>query len=55
MDILKIKQLRDNIWALDEVNKTVMYVVNGSEKALLVDTGFGLSDLKKTVTFVRGI
>lgn len=54
MDILKIKQLRDNIWALDEVNKTVMYVVNGSEKALLVDTGFGLSDLKKTVRDLCG-
>ncbi len=54
MQALKIIQLRPDIWALDEVAKTVMYVVNGSEKVMLVDTGFGLSDLKQVICDLCG-
>lgn len=54
MDTLKITQLRPDLWALDEVGKTVMYVINGSAAALLIDTGFGLSDLKGTVKKLCG-
>ena len=47
MDTLKVIPLRPDLWALDEVGKTIMYVINGRDKALLVDTGFGLSDLRR--------
>jgi glyoxylase-like metal-dependent hydrolase (beta-lactamase superfamily II) len=46
MDALKTTQLHENVWVLDEVGKTNMYLVKGSRKALLIDTGFGLADLK---------
>lgn len=49
MEKLKRVPLRPNLWALDEVGKTIMYVINGREKALLLDTGFGLTDLKAVV------
>ena len=49
MDTLKVIPLRPDLWALDEVGKTIMYVINGRDKALLVDTGFGLSDLRRIV------
>lgn len=54
MDTLKIVPLRPDLWALDEVGKTIMYVINGREKALLLDTGFGLSDLKHAVRELCG-
>lgn len=49
MEKLKTIPLRPDLWALDEVGKTIMYVINGRDKALLLDTGFGLTDLKKVV------
>lgn len=45
----KVIKLREDLWALDEAGKTVMYVINGRKKALLIDTGLGLTDLKETV------
>ena len=52
MDTLKVIPLRPDLWALDEVGKTIMYVINGRDKALLVDTGFAGRKklLWKTVT-----
>lgn len=54
MEKLKISPLRKNLWALDEVGKTVMYLINGKSRALLIDTGFGLCDLKQTVRELCG-
>ena len=54
MEILKKVLLRPDLWALDEVGKTVMYLINGDDKALLIDTGFGLSDLKSIVRELCG-
>lgn len=49
MEALTVIPLRPGLWALDEVGKTVMYLIDGRDAVLLIDTGFGLSDLKKTV------
>ena len=45
----EIYRIKDNLWAIDEIRKTTLYVYEGSEKVLLLDTGFGLLDLKKLV------
>ena len=45
----EIYRIKDNLWAIDEIRKTMLYVYEGSEKVLLLDTGFGLLDLKKLV------
>ena len=42
MDLYRVVPLRENLWAISEVGKTVMYVINGKDKALLLDTGFGM-------------
>lgn len=47
MDYLKKTLIRPNLWVLDEIGKTVMYLIDGTDKVLLIDTGFGLSDLNK--------
>ena len=40
----------ERLWALDEIRRTTMFVVNGDDRAMLVDTGFGLSDLRGIVS-----
>ena len=45
----EIYKVRDNLWAIDEIRKTTMYVYEGKERVLLLDTGFGLLDLKELV------
>ena len=46
----EIYQIRENLWAIDEIRKTTLYVYAGREKVLLLDTGFGLLDLKQLVS-----
>lgn len=45
-EIYQVHQIKENLWAIDEVGKTLMYLYAGEETALLLDTGFGLTDLK---------
>ena len=52
-------KVRDNVWALfqesmDGAGDLWMYVVNGPEKVLIVDTGFGVGDLKGLVQHLVG-
>jgi glyoxylase-like metal-dependent hydrolase (beta-lactamase superfamily II) len=54
MQVLKTIQLAENLWALDEISKTNMFVIKGNKYALLIDTGFGLSDLKQLVKGLCG-
>lgn len=42
----ELHRIRDGLWAVDEIGRTTMYIVEGSRKVLLLDTGLGLTDLK---------
>ncbi len=44
-----VQKITDSIYAIDEFGTDIMYLVIGQEKAMLVDTGAGLGELKKTV------
>lgn len=54
MQLSRIIPLEKDLWAVNEIDKTVMYVINGTEKVLLLDTGLGLTDLKKTILELCG-
>ena len=46
----RIEKLNDQTWFIEEYDRTAsayMYLLTGSEKALLIDTGFGTIPLKK--------
>ncbi|HEY5563307.1 MAG TPA: MBL fold metallo-hydrolase [Clostridiaceae bacterium] len=43
----KVKKLTDTVWYISDNNFDLMYLIAGSEKALLIDTGYGLGDLPK--------
>lgn len=49
MELSKVVQLDKNLWAVNEMDKTLMYFINGGSKVLLIDTGFGLTDLKAVI------
>jgi len=54
MDTLRIEQIKENLWALDELGNDTMFVYKGSNKVLLFDTGFGTADLKSVVKDLAG-
>ena len=54
MELYRVIPLRENLWAISEVGKTVMYVVNGEKKALLLDTGFGMVPLRQVASQLCG-
>lgn len=53
-EITCIKQLDDQLWAVDEQQKVTLFIINGSEKVLLIDTGSGLINLKKVIRDLCG-
>ena len=46
-DIEKISKGQYDIWKINERREATMYLVCGSEKAVLIDTAYGLTDLKE--------
>lgn len=50
--IYDVKQISDHIWTITEVDSVILYLIVGSEKALLIDTGYGYGDLK---SIIKGI
>jgi len=48
-----IEQLADNLWVLEEMGSNI-FIVKGEEKVLIVDTAYGLTDLKSVVRDLCG-
>ena len=46
---LEISQLEDKVWVVETTDKTTMYIIEGNDKALLIDTGTKCADLDKVV------
>lgn len=44
-----ITQISDGIWAIDEFSMSYLYVIEGTDQAVILDTGTGVSDLKAVV------
>jgi len=51
----KIRQITDTIYSIDDNGDNVIYLVIGSEKALLIDTGWGIGDLKEVVSNITSL
>lgn len=54
MELTKVVQLEQDLWAINELDKTTMYLINGTDKVLLIDTGLGISDLKNIIRRLCG-
>jgi hydroxyacylglutathione hydrolase len=51
-DKLAITKLEDNMWLIETSDNCTMYLVEGSQKALLVDTGTKVEKLDTVVRFI---
>lgn len=49
MQLYEVVQLDNNLWAVNEVEKTIMYFINGKDRVLLIDTGLDLTPLKEVI------
>lgn len=54
MKFTEVVRLEKDIWAINEMERTIMYVINGTKKVLLIDTGFGITPLKKVIRDLCG-
>ncbi|NQT24245.1 MBL fold metallo-hydrolase [candidate division KSB1 bacterium] len=45
----EVLQITDHVWRIDDHGRDNIYLVEGDEKALLIDTGTGVADLKGLV------
>lgn len=46
---LEISKLEDKVWVIETTDKTTMYLIEGNDKALLIDTGTKCADLDKVI------
>ena len=49
-DWLIVRQLDAQTWAIDDRGEDICYLVCGDKQCLLIDTGWGIGDLKSLVT-----
>ena len=54
VEVVHVSQVEDNVYALNEAGKTVMYLIVGKKAGLLLDTGFGLCPLEPMVRKILG-
>lgn len=45
--IYQIEEVKDGIWHIDESGLASAYIVKGSERGIIIDTGTGVDNLKK--------
>ena len=50
----RTREVLASTWAIDDHGHDVMWLLRGTERALLVDTGFGVSDLAALATEIMG-
>ncbi|MCX6221136.1 MAG: MBL fold metallo-hydrolase [Bacteroidia bacterium] len=46
---LEISQLEDHVWVIETTDKTSMYIIEGTDKAMLIDTGTKCEKLDEVV------
>ena len=45
-------QIKKGIWEIDEFDAASMFLIEGTEKAMLIDTGMGIGDLRGAVEMI---
>jgi hydroxyacylglutathione hydrolase len=48
-DDLEISQLEDHVWVIETTDKTTMYLIEGTKKAMLIDTGTKCEKLDEVI------
>lgn len=53
-DDLTISKLEDQVWVVETSDNTTMYIIEGTEKAMLIDAGTKCAELDKVVRKITG-
>ena len=51
---LTISKLEDNMWIVETIDNTTMYIVEGKQKSMLIDTGTRVQKLDEVVRKITG-
>jgi glyoxylase-like metal-dependent hydrolase (beta-lactamase superfamily II) len=54
-EIFKTRLIADRIWSIDGPANDLMYLVEGNQKAMLVDTGMGIGDLFNEISAITNL
>src|SRR5665811_1138822 len=46
---LEISKLSDKLWVVETTDKTTMYIIEGNDKAMLIDTGTKCEKLNEVI------
>jgi glyoxylase-like metal-dependent hydrolase (beta-lactamase superfamily II) len=47
-----VKEAAKKVWQIDDNGEDTIYLVEGNDKALLIDTGWGIADLSKLISAI---
>lgn len=48
----QVSEIAKNTWVINEAGMTAMFLLKGNKRALLIDTGVGMTDLKKLISWL---
>ena len=48
----QVMEIAKDTWVINEAGMTAMFLLKGTERALLIDTGVGMTDLKKLISWL---
>ena len=48
----QVTEIAKDTWVINEAGMTAMFLLKGTERALLIDTGVGMTDLKKLISWL---
>lgn len=50
-----VQLVAENVWAIDEFGTEIIYLVTGTERAVVIDTGAGFGNLKKVIEMLTDL
>ena len=51
----KVTEVANNVWAIHDKTEVASYLIIGEDKSLLIDTGWGIGNLKKLVESITSL
>jgi hydroxyacylglutathione hydrolase len=48
----KVREVANNVWVIRDNTQVASYLVEGEDKSLLIDTGWGIGNLKELVQYI---
>lgn len=50
-----VRRIADDLWSIEDMGFEISYLITGKDKALLIDTGFGMGDISAVVDEITSL